>query len=266
MPNTKFLENYPLYKKFTYTVPYVWHQVPKPPIHVYCEFCKSDQTFNISKTYSLELQVARNAEPAGQIIRIVYICESCKEYQRFFLLEFDLNQKYIQKVGQYPPFEISIDKNISKMLGTYKNIYKKGLICESQGYGIGSYAYYRRIVEDIIDKLLNSIKDLLDEKAKEKYCQALDETKKTTRVVDKIELIKDLLPPILKPNNINPLNILYKTLSEGIHQKTDEECLEIAENIKDSLIFLINQIIQSKEASNDFTEKMKKLLEDKSKK
>lgn len=62
---------------------------------------------------------------------------------------------------------------------------------------------------------------------------------------------------------MNPLNLLHSTLSEGLHAKTDEECLEVAGSIRDILVFLVNQILQTKESSKKFTSRMRKLLEKK---
>ena len=49
----------------------------------------------------------------------------------------------------------------------------KGLVSESQGYGIGAFAYYRRIVEEIIDEMLKQIGDLISGVDKERYAAAL---------------------------------------------------------------------------------------------
>jgi DNA-binding transcriptional ArsR family regulator len=130
------------------------------------------------------------------------------------------------KVGQYPAWDISIDKSISSVLGKYKELFKKGLICESQGYGIGAYAYYRRIVELSIDELLDDICELVDESGRDKYKIALRKTKETSVASEKIELVKDLLPASLRPAGMNPLGLLYGFLREGIHDKSDEECIE----------------------------------------
>ena len=54
---------------------------------------------------------------------------------------------------------------------------KRGLICESQSYGIEAFAHFRRVVEELIDSLLNDIADLMSGDEKEKYLQALEQAK-----------------------------------------------------------------------------------------
>ena len=63
----------------------------------------------------------------------------------------------MKKVGQSPAWDIVMDKELESLLGDHAYFYKSGLICESQRYGIGAFAYYRRIVEEVIDELLVSV-------------------------------------------------------------------------------------------------------------
>lgn len=57
----------------------------------------------------------------------------------------------------------------------------------------------------------------------------------------------------------------YGSLSVGIHGKSDEECLTLAEDIRKVLIYLVNQVLQHQKVSKDFKDSMRKLLESKSK-
>jgi hypothetical protein len=179
-------------------------------------------------------------------------------------LKIDEQGESIMKVGQFPSWEIAMDKNLVALLGEHSGFYKKGLVCESQGYGIGARAYYRRIVETIIDQLLESVTDLIPETEKPRYLAALQKTKQTIVAKEKIELVKDLLPEILRPSGQNPLGLLHDFLSGGLHAGSEEECLESAQHIREVLVFLVNQIIRSKSSSKQFTESMKKLLDKKS--
>jgi hypothetical protein len=262
MPNREFLERYPLYRKFTINLPGASKPIEAPSIHMYCPVCKSDQTFNLygGKYTSPFIDV-----PPEGVDAITYCCASCEKFKRYFLLKFDPQGKYIMKVGQEPPWEITPDRTLEKTLGAHAEYYKKGLVCESQSYGIGAFAYYRRIVEEVIDDLLAAIPDLMGGEERERYIQALEQTKKTTVTQDKIDLVKDLLPSILRPSGMNPLATLHGVLSEGLHSESDEHCIELAMGIREVLVFLVNQIAISQAAAAGFTESMRKLLERRSK-
>jgi hypothetical protein len=211
----------------------------------------------------------------GKTVKTEYLCAGCGEFEYLFFIEFvttDISKSgdyigFVRKVGQTPPWEISMDRELEKILGEDAEIYKKGLACESQSYGIGAYAYFRRIVEKIIDNLLSQIPELIeDQQDKEKYLLALEKTKKEKNTEAKIELVKDLLPKSLTPDNLNPLEIIYSSLSEGIHEKNDDECLEIVAEIKTSLTFLLKEVSSKRADKKTFTENIRKLLDKKASK
>jgi hypothetical protein len=207
-------------------------------------------------------QKFKNYPSANLVIRASYRCAHCAKFTREFFIKISRDLKSIAKIGQHPAWDITGNKDIENLLGAHASHYKRGLICESQGYGIGAFAYYRRIVEETIDTLLDQVGDLLAGDEKVKYASALAETKKTRQTSDKIALVKDLLPPILRPDNMNPLATLHEVLSEGLHADTDERCLKLADAVRNVLIFLTSQIATTKSAGRAFSESMRSLLEE----
>lgn len=306
MPNAEFLETYSLFRQFKIEIPPRLDDILKPPINMECQSnsCKDGKTrtfkmineyydtpafgFDVNKrsllyTYTKEGYISSGSgdftrvtkesidaqqmiNSKGAIVLAVYKCTSCDNFRRVFILRFSPNLGYIQKIGQYPPWDIIIDKNLEEIFADSSDIYKKGLICESQGYGIGSYAYYRRIVEKIIDDLLISIEDLIEKNEdKNIYRETIKQVKREKDATEKIKLVKDLLPASLKPGDWNPLSILYSELSAGLHGETDEECLEKSVLLRSALIFLLKKVKEERETVIKFTETMKKLLEPKTK-
>ncbi|MEQ8245393.1 hypothetical protein [Fulvivirga sp.] len=267
MVTKEFLEDYSLFRKLKPgSINHDLRKWTKIPINMQCETCASLQTFNMTNEYYHVGDGTNDVWVKGRVLDLKFLCESCKSFERRFFIHVNEDLDTMYKVGQYPEWEIKMDKNLEKTLNKHSKTFRKGLVCESQGYGIGAFSYYRRITEDIIDELLDSIFDLIEEEHKEEYKEALEKTKSTRVTQEKIDLVKDLLPTILKPNGMNPLGVLHSELSEGLHAESDEACLENANHIKTILTFLINQIIQSKEAAKGFTESMKSLLDKKAKK
>jgi hypothetical protein len=281
MPNRRFLEEYPLYRKYemTFSQPIRYDQIfrgtrhadevlTRPSIHMHCPVCASEQTFTMDNHYfEAFVQGMNSASPVrptpvtAPVAFIIYRCTSCRESLRHFAIKFDSENGYVMKVGQEPPWEITMDRALEKKLATRAHYFKKGLICESQGYGIGAFGYYRRIVEEIIDDLLEEIPNLMSGEQREQYLEALQRAENTTVTQDKIDLVKDLLPPILRPDGMNPLSLLHSTLSEGLHGESDERCLELAVEVRETLIFLVSQIEVTRESSSRFTESMRRLLD-----
>lgn len=259
MPNKEFIEPYPLYRKFSVkNPPQVAGELPKVRINMICGDCKSSQTFAMINGYWENL--AGSHTPAqGKVFRLQYVCTHCEIFERFFFVR--VGNGWFMKVGQFPAWEVDGNPNIERLLGKHSSYYRKGLICESQGYEIGAFGYYRRIIEEIIDGLLDEISHLLAGAELEKYQEALQRTKGITVAQEKIDLVKDLLPPLLRPDGMNPLAVLHSSLSEGLHAESDESCLESAGTCRDVLLFLVNQVAASGAAAKSFTESMRKLLD-----
>ena len=261
MPDKHFLETYPLYRRFRpASIPAEMYKIPETRINIECPVCKSLQTFKLQNEV-FELAGWQNKNPKGEIFRFLYQCTHCEKHFQHFYIRVDDNNESYTKVGQHPAWQTQSDPEIERLLGDHSPLYKKGLICESQGYGIGAFGYYRRIVEEIIDQLLGEISDLIPPEELATYHAAVERTKQTRVTQEKIDLVKDLLPGILRPQGINPLTQLHSALSEGLHAGSDEECLELAETIRSILIFLVNQIMASRASRVQFSESMRKLLD-----
>lgn len=264
MPNKELIEEYPLYRKFMVQgLPQTLDNLPDVRVNMHCPTCASHQTFAMTNEYWHGFEY-RNYPLRGTVLRMAYRCIHCIKFERVFYIKAAEDGTWLMKVGQYPAWEIKGDPNIEKMLGTHASYFRKGLVCESQGYGIGAFGYYRRIVEEIIDQLLDEVADLLAANELAMYQAALEKTKATIVTQEKIDLVKDLLPPILRPDGMNPLSALHSSLSEGLHANSDESCLEYASACREVLTFLVSQVSASKAAGRSFTDSMKKLLEKRS--
>ena len=55
-------------------------------------------------------------------------------------------------------------------------------------------------------------------------------------------MVKDAIPQVLFVDNHNPLTLLHDALSEGIHELSDEECLQLATGIRQLLVSLSERI------------------------
>ncbi len=260
MPLKAFLENYPLYKKTGLRIPDTLEHLPKPPISFDCPNCKSLQTYVMENQYFNEYGNIVNTQSAYRVVRANYLCVGCQRHERDFFIKLHNEEKLIEKVGQYPAWEIKGDKNIEKMLGDHRAYMRRGLICESQGYGIAAFAYYRRITEEIIDQLIEEIGDLIPEDERGEFSVTYEKVKATRQTSEKIDLVKDLLPSALKPEGMNPLAALHRALSEGLHAESDQRCLELAAAVRDVLTYLTSQVSEAKAQRSAFTDRMRKLL------
>jgi hypothetical protein len=170
----KFLETAGLYRRFPFSAVGVFmlKQIPQPGIQAYCNQCAAERTFQCAPSFGF---IGRHfpagddrfdARIADSTVWLDYFCSACKNDSIAFLIRFihdkeHGNDGFVMKVGQYPPPSIEVSSELRKSLGDCEHVYKQGRISEVHGFGIGAFAYYRRIVEKLIDSLLDSIGALL---------------------------------------------------------------------------------------------------------
>ena len=202
----------------------------KTEVYIYCEKCNGERFFG---TYSSHIYDTK-------IMSVVYryTCKNCNESNKYFVLlgqvlpGDNLSGKLI-KIGEYPIFGPPTPSKLISLIGSDRDNFLKGRQCENQGLGIGSFAYYRRVIESqknkIIDQMLKICK--LSEK-NELLIEQLEQAKIESQFSTAIDLIKQNLPSSLLINGHNPLKLLHSALSKGLHEMTDEECLAKANSIR----------------------------------
>jgi hypothetical protein len=132
----------------------------------------------------------------------------------------------LQKYGELPRPKLIRNRVLQKFLKDDLDNYEKAIVCLSHEYGVAAFAYYRRIVENNINRLL----DLVQEDAQSSVdgqatLDAIGELRKDTPMTEKIKIANLVLPSHLKPDGLNPLGRLYQVLSEGVHSLSEAECL-----------------------------------------
>ena len=219
-----------------------------PVIELHCDndSCKGVRLFGPKGVLSAINETAG----AFQNVFVEYVCRNCsltsKTYALRIVSEMAIAGKLdgnVYKYGEIPPFGPPTPARVITLLGPEKEYYLKGRRAEIQGMGIGAFSYYRRVVENQKNRLLDGIirvaekigasQDMLDDLNKAK------EEKQFTTAVDKI---RHGLPSSLLVNGHNPLTLLHKALSEGLHAQTDEECLALATDIRVVLADLADRL------------------------
>jgi len=196
------------------------------------------------------------------------ICQACGSHVDFLIKvnstksweEKDLGIDIIvQKIGQFPPFEIRPDKKVEKYLTEEDlSFYKKALANFSISYGVGAYAYLRRVLENEIERIIEDVSKMNFDGVD--YVQDALLTFKSDHIMSNlISVLNRYLPGSLKQFGDNPIKLLYEQLSDGIHSLSDEECLEKAESINFVLTYVIQKIYEEKTESSILLEAMKKL-------
>lgn len=237
----------------------------RPDVRLYCDDddCQGLRFFHStdSDLYFRE-KVSRN-------VFLTYSCRNCcvttKTYA-VMLWRVNANRAHIFKFGEDPPFGPPTPARLISLIGPDREIFLQGRRAENHGLGIGAFAYYRRVVENqkarIIREIIKASQKL---GASAETLKELELAENETQFSKAIEQVKAGIPSALRIDGHNPLSLLHTALSEGIHGQTDDECLQIAQEIRVVLGDLAERISQALKEESEVKEAVSRLLNRKKK-
>lgn len=213
----------------------------------FCPFCEKDSTFigtNTAPNFNgYNITNYDNMVKYGKkdykyflntIHHINLYCSRVEEHkmqQVVYITETELF-----KIGQYP----SIAEISQPELKKYRAVLSKekygelnrGVGLVTHGVGIGAYVYLRRIFEDLIEEAHENLSKI--EGWEEEFYQK-------SRMNEKIELLAAELPDFLVENKA-----LYGVLSKGIHELSEQECLDYFPTVKLGIELILDEKLETK--------------------
>jgi hypothetical protein len=235
------LETWPLYRTLRYRGAHDYTDLPEN-IWLYCEKCKNVQRWSRQTTQKSGGMTYRIKQKVGWA-EVNYSCRNCPNVPSFVRYYFYWLQKdeppeapgEFLKVGQWPPLEERVPDTLKNVLDKEDlAFYKNAIRMRNHNLGIAAVAYIRRVVENRI----NDVLDVLAEAAQEHSFAAeelkkIKDAKRSFRFDDKIDYAAKLLPPHLRPEGKpNPIDVLHDLTSDGLHSKSEEECIEVFDKVR----------------------------------
>ena len=240
----QFLEEYPLYRHWKTTD---WSR--PETISLDCWNCKKETTWSYDDDYSRH----------GRIRLYAYTCHHCKRAHIFYGVWS--GQDAVFKVGQFPKQLVRVPNSIEKRLGASAEFYRKALTSRNEGYGIAAVAYLRRVVEDQTSELIEVVAAAAEAYGVEATNVAKIRAAKEQKVYeDKLKIAAQAMPSVLKPDGANPLQALHDMLSRGLHNEPEEECLQIADEMRDIFDYLFDRLRTEVEERTSFVTKVKAIV------
>jgi len=264
-----FLVSTPPEKEVTVSDALIWKlsltepdpYVATPLLRIHCDWttCSGERIFSTPTQQTIE--------HASQDVFIYYYCRNCQRTLKTFALrikrpEGRQTHTQVRKLGEEPPFGPPTPSRIFKLIGEeYRTLFLQGRRAENRGLGIGAYAYYRRIVEHQKGRIIEEIRKVAEklgapQDVLDTFAAARDENQFTKA----IGVVKDGFPQSLFIEGRNPLLILHNALSDGIHERTDEECLEDAVAIRLVLVELAERLAAARKEDAQLKDAVKRLL------
>ena len=213
-------------------------KVKLPAIRLWCdsEGCDGFRNFDPVDDND-ELRIDKDEDKARDWF-FEFVCRNCRRSEKKYAVSYRYNtgdkELIAVKLGEHPPLSLHLPSRLRKLVGSELEKFNKGLQSEAHGLGVGAFAYYRRVVENQKDRLIDEIIKVakLRSPLPHELLEELDQAKRETQFASAVEKIKHGLPEVLLINTQNPLTLLHRALSEDLHNGTDEECLEIAQDIR----------------------------------
>jgi hypothetical protein len=209
-------------------------------IRLFCPTCGMESSFasermpapgSFSDDKRRIVKVGRGfGEDRLQVFQKTFICTHDKQTPPTvsFTVLFSESEKWIMKIGQWPSHADIQTELLSEYNTVFeqgeKPLIQKGLGLATHGAHLGAFAYFRRFLENLVNK------------AHDKMGKPEDDWYKL-RFREKIEVVKDELPEemddLLKP--------LYGRLSEGIHALSEKECAGMLEAVFGAIVILLEE-------------------------
>lgn len=219
-----------------------------PQIQLHCsnESCNGPRFFRFVGNYRPEIKHKDHT-----FTYITYRCYNCLKEEKTFSIAAKMDSEYsgsgiCYKFGELPNFGPPTPSRLIKLIGPDREEFLKGRRCENQGLGVGAFIYYRRVVENQKNRILEEIIKVSEKVgADESKIQILKEALSESQFSTALKNAKDAIPESLLINGHSPLLLLHSALSEGVHALSDEKCLELASSIRIVLSELSDRLSQA---------------------
>ncbi len=220
----------------------IWY-IGKPSLLLHCEECSGPRWFDCKES------TVYPEEDTWKDGILRYVCRNCEKRLKKYALSTRLSRDgsgVVFKYGEIPQFGDPLPSRVFTLIGPDKELFLQGRRAENRGLGIGALTYYRRVVEDQWERIVGEIKKVAERIGADRdVIEALEDVGKHTQFGRSVDSVKPAVPQVLLINGQNPLTLLHSALSEAIHDKSDQQCLEIAQDIRTVLAELAERAGQA---------------------
>lgn len=236
--------------------------VLRPEIQLHCsaDACNGTRFFRCIDDVSISI-----SESKYEFFYLEYRCSNCQKGVKTFALAAMMDEGAYSgrcyKFGELPTYGPPTPSRLITLIGPDREVFLKGRRCENQGLGIGAYVYYRRVIENQKNRILDQIIKVSEKVgADARITRTLEAAKAETQFNKALASVKDAMPQALLIDGHNPLTLLHSALSEGLHGQTDEHCLEMASSVRVVLAELSERLAQALKDEVELKNALAKLM------
>ena len=145
----------------------------------------------------------------------------------------------LRRLSEAPRPETEPDPAVAQVLSAEgTRHYRNALLSMGHGFGVGALSYFRWVVEDATQGILDLIEDVADAENDEETLERVREARASQEVEEQLRIAVDAVPTSLRDGDVNPLKTLFAQYSKGLPGLQDEQCLEVAGQLRSALEYL----------------------------
>ncbi len=183
------------------------------------------------------------------------------------------------KVGQYPTLrdmQLFDTKKYQKILGKDYRYYTLSIALASEGVGIGAFTYLRRILENIVEEvhqqcvaecneqiesvMIDNGKQIDKDEERVASSGFNEDHYQELKFNEKISYLENNYSKVIIPPEVEPIRSkLYGVISKGIHQSSEDECLELYPSVRYIIEVFLDDKIQKRERQLKLAASIKKI-------
>jgi hypothetical protein len=234
----------------------------KPRLKLYCpdDFCNGVRFFDARQAQKVAL-----TEKWSRVF-LHYSCSNCRCRSKIFAIMARWNavadEGEAVKIGEWPPFGPQVSARVTSIVGQSNALFLMGCRAEMQGLGIGAMLYYRKVVENqknqIIDEIIRVGRRA---HSSEPQIEKLKAARSEKEIKKAVEIISDAIPQVLLINGYNPLALLEQALTKGSYVQKDHDALRLAAAIRKILTELAECMARVLEDQSDLEEAVNTILQ-----
>ena len=236
----------PLYTSVKIRDIYLFESLFKPGrarIDGFCTDCGKVSVFHSASDHTT-LLINNNISQMAGVQLVDFVCQRDVNHKIVIVIKCKIRTQHlavgngrsrevmigeVTKIGQSPSHADIAIGNLKKMLPILKGQDRRELIrangLAAVGVHIGAFVYLRRVFERLLDR------------AKVRSGVEIDnDVYRTSRTVERIELLKHHLPPFMVENKR-----VYGLLSKGIHELDEKTCGKLYELLNQSSLLMLEQ-------------------------
>lgn len=280
----EFLESAPLYKAIEVSLPENYRQFLPEVLNLFCSYCDGKQPYRDLRSGPVHEDVIKEIHEAVSVLglgdvtgvtpimptgvyAIIFQCQGCKRASYYCWLNIAFKNAtvgtaaVVEKIGQLPPYGVELPSRIRNRISQDAALfYRRAQTCIEHSYGIGACVYLRRMLEDQINSLLQvNFVTKKRESAPDKELKRFEDAIKAQNFDEKIRLISQDLPDSVNVPGNNPVLLMFRKLSDGLHNKSEGESVDIAQQVSIILIGLLVDLQEEREKRERLTKAVRSL-------